>query len=226
MNNIEKAEEKIAEAEVLFKSLEKRGLENIDVPESVLKQKLYVQKGLIAKKQRKYREACELFALSMENCELYDPKTKKEYNFLIFLANLFERSLKELQEIFELFQLDTTHIDEMLDKFRPLIKDIVFLVDISESMTGIKIIKAIESILKVYNEYIKDYDRVGYILFNEKVHSIFSLDNKIHNDAYFRSVLAKIPMYNNSNNFVFLMIFLNKKGPREALNYMILWMWP
>ena len=103
--------------------------------------------------------------------------------------------MKELKEIFEIFNLDTANIDQMIDKFRPLIKDIVFLVDISESMTGIKIIKAIESILKVYNEYIKDDDRVGYILFNEKVHTIFSLDNKMHNDAYFRSVLAKIPMY-------------------------------
>lgn len=101
--------------------------------------------------------------------------------------------MKELKEIFEMFALDTTHIDQMIDKFRPLIKDIVFLVDISESMTGIKIIKAIESILKVYNEYVNDYDRVGYILFNEKVHNIFSLDNKIHNDAYFKSVLSKIP---------------------------------
>ena len=101
--------------------------------------------------------------------------------------------MKELKEIFEMFALETTHLDQMIDKFHPLIKDIVFLVDISESMTGIKIIKAIESILKVYNEYVKDYDRVSYILFNEKVHNIFSLDNKFHNDAYFRSILSKIP---------------------------------
>ena len=77
-NDIEKAEEKIGDAERLFRTLEMRELEKIDVPESVIKQKIYVQKGLIAKKKRKYREACEQFTLSLEKCELYDPKTKKE----------------------------------------------------------------------------------------------------------------------------------------------------
>ena len=80
-NDVSRAEEKIIDAEKLFQTLEVRGSENFDVPESVIKQKIYVQKGLIAKKKRKYREACEQFTLSLEKCELYDPKTKKEYNF-------------------------------------------------------------------------------------------------------------------------------------------------
>lgn len=102
--------------------------------------------------------------------------------------------LKELREIFELFSIETNSIDHMYDKFRPLIKDIVFLVDVSESMSGNKIINAIDRVLKVYNEHIKDYDRVGYLLFNEKVHNIFSLDNKKSNDAYFSSIISKIPV--------------------------------
>ena len=77
---IEKAEEMIVEAESFFKILEKRGFENLDVPESVLMQKLLVQKGLLAKKKGRYREAVEFFTLSLENCQLYDPRTKKQYD--------------------------------------------------------------------------------------------------------------------------------------------------
>lgn len=99
-----------------------------------------------------------------------------------------------MKEIFAFFDLDTSSIDHMYDKFRPLIKDIVFLVDISESMSENKIINAIQRILKVYNDHVNDYDRVGYLLFNDKVHNIFSLDNKKNNDANFRSILSKIPM--------------------------------
>lgn len=79
LENIEKTEEMAFEAETLYKTLEKRGFENLDCPESVLKQKIYVQKGLLAKQRRRYRDAVEFFTLSLETCELYDPRTKKEY---------------------------------------------------------------------------------------------------------------------------------------------------
>ena len=75
----EKAQEMINEAEILYNTFEKRGFENLDVPESVLKQKILVQKGLLWKRRMKFRQAVECFTLSLENCELYDPKTKKEY---------------------------------------------------------------------------------------------------------------------------------------------------
>lgn len=81
LDNLEKAEEIIYEAENLYQTLEKRGFENLDCPESVLKQKIYVQKGILAKQRKKYRDAVEYFTLSLETCDLYDPRTKKELFF-------------------------------------------------------------------------------------------------------------------------------------------------
>lgn len=89
LEDIEKTEEMVFEAETLYKTLEKRGFENLDCPESVLKQKIYVQKGLLAKQRRRYRDAVEFFTLSLENCELYDPRTKKEFFFLIIQNNKY-----------------------------------------------------------------------------------------------------------------------------------------
>ena len=91
--------------------------------------------------------------------------------------------------------LRSTAIDFMLDKFKPLIKDVIFLIDISKSMAGKKIFNAISTVAKIYDSHIKEYDRVGYIVFNEKPHSIFSLSHKSISDAYLRSILLKIPMY-------------------------------
>jgi uncharacterized protein with von Willebrand factor type A (vWA) domain len=84
----------------------------------------------------------------------------------------------------------------MLDKFKPLIKDVIFLIDISKSMAGKKIFNAISTVARIYDSHIKEYDRVGYVVFNEKSHTIFSLTHKCISDAYLRSILLKIPMYN------------------------------
>jgi Mg-chelatase subunit ChlD len=104
--------------------------------------------------------------------------------------------LENLKEIFENNPkpIDTSAIDELLEKFKPLIKDVIFLVDISESMSGNKVVHAVKNILGVYEKHLNQQDRVGYILFNEKAHIIFSLTHKSHKDAYLHSLLEKIPV--------------------------------
>lgn len=82
----------------------------------------------------------------------------------------------------------------MLDKFKPLIKDVIFLIDISKSMAGKKIFNAISTAAKIYDSHIREYDRVGYVVFNEKSHTIFSLTHKSISDAYLRNILLKIPL--------------------------------
>lgn len=114
--------------------------------------------------------------------------------------------MEELKEIFIINSLPTIHIDVMLDKFKPLIKDVIFLIDISKSMSGKKIFNAISTVAKIYDSHIKEYDRVGYIVFNEKPYTIFSLTNKSLSDAYLRSILLKIPLFFFclNSNYLFL----------------------
>lgn len=106
--------------------------------------------------------------------------------------------MEELHEIFSSQKIDVIEIEKMLSKFKPLIKDIIFLVDMSKSMSGKKIMNAVSTVMKIYDVHINEYDRVSYMLFNNKTHKIFSLRSKCTFDAYFRNIIKKLPLTEGS----------------------------
>ena len=64
--------------------------------------------------------------------------------------------------------------------------DIIFLLDISESMTENKEEYALREILKFFDKYMEPEDRVGFIRFNHNCHVIFTLRERGKNHVYLR----------------------------------------
>ena len=90
--------------------------------------------------------------------------------------------------------MDATDIELMLERFKPQFKDVIFLLDISESMSGLKIIQSIRTIRQISNNLFESSDRVAYVLFNEKSHVILPLSNKTSVEFQLMSLLEKIPL--------------------------------
>ncbi len=90
--------------------------------------------------------------------------------------------------------MDSTDIELMLERYQPQFKDVVFLLDISESMSGLKIIQAVRTIRQISNNIFESSDRVSYVLFNEKSHVILPLSNKKSVEFQLMSLLEKIPL--------------------------------
>ena len=64
----------------------------------------------------------------------------------------------------------------MLQKFEDCSKDIIIMLDYSDSMKqGMRINYAIKNLIKIFDDYIADDDRVGFIRFNLNPKVVFSL---------------------------------------------------
>jgi len=83
-----------------------------------------------------------------------------------------------------------------LQKYSPFIRDFVILLDISYSMKNARIYHANQTIMKIYDNYIAEHDRVAYIVFNTAQTTLFSLNFKKKYDKCMRGILEQIPMYN------------------------------
>ena len=81
----------------------------------------------------------------------------------------------------------------MLSKFQQKTYEILFLIDASYSMTGLKIQNAILTINSIFNKHISLDDKVGYIFFNDSPHTIIHLTYKSSNEAQLKNYLSKIP---------------------------------
>jgi len=154
-------------------------LATYSIPVPILRQKFLLQKAIFLKKCGKMREACRTLTEALESGKKFDPKIRKQ-------------CLLELKEIFEKNNLldKAPNIKKMLDSFVKRNKDIVILLDYSQSMgDGGRINFAVNNILKVFDNYIKPNDRVGFIRFNMNCDIIFSLIEKKKNTIQLRKQL-------------------------------------
>lgn len=80
------------------------------------------------------------------------------------------------------------NIQKLLDRnLKKNNNDIVFLLDISESMTQNKEGYALREILKFFDKYMEPNDRVAFIRFNHNCHVVFNLRERGKNHVYLRN---------------------------------------
>lgn len=63
--------------------------------------------------------------------------------------------------------------------------------DYSGSMENIKKEFAIQGILQVFDKYLQEEDRLGFVRFNQNIEVVFDLTPKAENTAYLRSAIEK-----------------------------------
>lgn len=148
------------------------------IPKRMLYQRLLYCKGLLLVRQKKYRDACKLFTESLEINSDYDPDIRKS-------------CLEELLKIFKEFSQPTLQIEELLDEFNDLKKDIVFVLDYSLSMNGSRIQKALTSIINVINEHVKPGDKIGFIIFNKECEVVFNLTPRGNDCSHLKSQIMR-----------------------------------
>jgi tetratricopeptide (TPR) repeat protein len=149
------------------------------IPVEILEERIMYHKGLIAKEKGELRQAAELFTQCIEGNRIYDPAIRC-------------KSLKELRTIFETRDIDCQDINELLEDFEIVHKDIVFLLDYSESMgkQG-RIQKARDHIINVFTRFVENEDRVAFITFNKDCHIAFNLTSKGKNTELLRKQVEK-----------------------------------
>lgn len=123
--------------------------------------------GLFCKKIGKYKQACLIFTKTLSTGKIYDPLIRKKCleDLSCILAN--QNLLYKARNI--------TTILNRLDSFSE--KEIIFLLDISESMgVGAKLKYAIKSFLKIFDKYIQAEDKIGFLRFYNNIKQ-FNLKN-------------------------------------------------
>lgn len=143
----------------------------------ILKQILLYHYGIFYKKVGRYKQACIMFTQSIEKGKVYDPHIRKKS--LEALSNLLasQNLLQKAPNITNILSRmdDTNH------------KDILFLLDYSESMgKGARIQYAIRNFMKIFDKYIKDNDKIGFIRFNLNCEVVFALSYKKNNTPHLR----------------------------------------
>lgn len=143
----------------------------------ILKQTLIHHYGIFYKRVGKYKQACIMFTQSIEMGKIYDPHIRKMS--LEALSNLLasQNLLQKAPNITKIL----TRMDSINHK------DIIFLLDYSESMgEGARIQYAIKNFVKIYDKYIQDEDKIGFIRFNLNCEIVFALTYKKNNTLQLR----------------------------------------
>jgi len=112
-------------------------------------------------------------------------------------------ALEELKKIFILCNYPTESLNACLENYEPLVKDIVFLLDISKNMDFWRMKNAIQSMNSIFEMHTEKYDRLSYIVFCEIPTVIFSLLPKYQFEEHIRSHFHQVPLY---LLFIFLLI--------------------
>lgn len=149
------------------------------VPIDILEQRIKYHNGLIVKEKGDLRLAAEIFTECVEGNRIYDP-------------NVRCKSLVELKDIFDQRKIQSVELNELLEDFEIEHKDIVFLLDYSESMgrQG-RIQKAKNHILNIFTRFVENEDRVAFITFNKECHIAFNLTAKGQNTEFLRKQVEK-----------------------------------
>ncbi|CAK61368.1 unnamed protein product (macronuclear) [Paramecium tetraurelia] len=155
--------------------------DSFPIPPGILKQRILYEKGLFIKRYDSIKKAAFIFTECLETSKFYDPEIRIN-------------CLKQLKEIFQSQNLlyKVPKIEQLLE-LNEIKKnnDIVFVIDHSGSMENIKKELAINGILKIFDNYLQDQDRISYMRFNQNIEVIFDLTSKSENTAYLRSAIER-----------------------------------
>jgi len=178
------AEAKIIEADGRLKVYEDETLQGYDdelaqdyrIPAVVLRQKFYCVEGKFFLKRGLKQKACLCFTKAIEHGKVYDPSIRQ-----ICLRHLEEIFLE--QNLLE----KAPNIQKMMYTSSKKSKDIVLLLDYSQSMgEGKRINFAISNILKFFDKYIQQNDRISFVRYNLNCDVVFSLVEKRKNTKLLR----------------------------------------
>lgn len=143
----------------------------------ILKQDLMYHYGIFYRKVGKYRLACIMLTKSIETGKIYDPLIRKKCLELLSTILARQNLLKKAPNV-------TTILTRLGEVCR---NDIVFLLDYSESMgKGARIQYAIRNFAKIFDKYIQDNDRIGFLRFNLNCEVVFALTPKKQNTLQLR----------------------------------------
>lgn len=133
----------------------------------ILKQKYLLQKGLLLISLNKDKDACRYFTKCIRVGKHYDPRIRRE-------------CVVQLKQIFAKYGQTQDALDDMYLSFNPKIKDIIFLVNIEESMD--QYLPNVKSALKlIFEKGIEPKDRISLITYAKNARKIFSLVEKEKN---------------------------------------------
>jgi len=88
--------------------------------------------------------------------------------------------LKQLASNLSFELVDVKRTDNVLPT---LIKRIMFVIDCSRSMSGVKIYSAVKNLRNIFSSYVNNDDEIGLIGFNNNVHLIKGLTKKKGNEV-------------------------------------------
>ena len=114
-----------------------------------------------------------------ETGKIYDPEIR-------------HKCLENLKDILESKGLlyKAPNVQRILDRnMKKNNNDIIFLLDISESMTENKEKYALREILKFFDKYMDHNDRVAVIRFNHNCHVIFTLRERGKNHVFYNFII-------------------------------------
>ena len=147
------------------------------IKSDILKQLWMYHSALFCKKMGKFKQACFIYTRALETGKIYDPLIRKkcleDMSFILASQGLLSKAP------------NITTILSRLDSFKG--KEIVFLLDVSESMgEGARLKYAIRNFLKIFDKFVRGDDKVCFIRFNYMCEVVFNLTPKKNNTIQLR----------------------------------------
>ncbi|KAL4460391.1 hypothetical protein ABPG74_000142 [Tetrahymena malaccensis] len=183
----------------------------VDDPPEILKSELNLVKGQVYFEIGLYDISLDFCTKAIEGGKQFNPDIRREC--LKIIQNIFDLQIKKKQKNLEKEQKDSqeyTAQDKIIQDFQKVLKvvnqmiqdceikgkkDVVFLMDISETMSQMKY-KAIDSFISIRENYIKQLDRLALISFNHNVNVCFELQVSGNNDKFINKYIK------DAKNFV------------------------
>jgi uncharacterized protein (DUF58 family) len=83
----------------------------------------------------------------------------------------------------------------MLKRYEPYQQNIMFMVNISESMTGVKIENAQATILHIFQKQLTQSDNIGLVVFHDIFQTVFPLSQRSKNTEQLEKIISLIPEF-------------------------------
>eukprot|EP01016_Furgasonia_blochmanni_P001314 TRINITY_DN1049_c0_g1_i1.p1 TRINITY_DN1049_c0_g1~~TRINITY_DN1049_c0_g1_i1.p1 ORF type:complete len:517 (+),score=135.18 TRINITY_DN1049_c0_g1_i1:69-1553(+) len=176
-NVIEDAAKYLEVASVNIKTIQKEQEQmssDVFYPE-IIEQSLLFERARLAEKKGQYKKACVYYTDIITTGKIYDPAIRKQA-----LLNL--RDILTAQGLMK----RAGNINRILEDFEPKNRDMVFLLDYSESMKGSRIQYAISIMISIFEKLINPNDRTALLRFNTTTYTVFNLLEKQRQTGYIR----------------------------------------
>lgn len=147
-------------------------------PEILRERALFTEALLLYVEGRDYESAC-LFTDCVELNDRYDPR-------------IHRLSLTYLRQILTSKALNCSQIDEFLLEFDIRNRDIVYVVDYSASMSGLRIHRVIGNLIRFFEKNMQNEDRISLLTVNRVARTAFDLIEKGTNTDFLKAQILKV----------------------------------